>query len=100
MSNRSCREAAKRVDAIAACGVQWTPARVSRALLTAATQSLGVDRLSTATGQEQVLADDRSKAIHLVMLARLLKRIFEIDMQHCPNCAGGYHRIQSHSRRS
>ena len=43
----------------------------------------------TATlGQKRVLADDRSKAIQLVMLARLLKRVVEIDMAHCPNCGG------------
>jgi uncharacterized protein with PIN domain len=41
-----------------------------------------------ATGQKRVLADDRSKAIQLVMLARLLKRVVEIDLEHCPNCGG------------
>jgi hypothetical protein len=25
--------------------------------------------------------------------ARLLKRVFDIDMQHCPNCGGGELRI-------
>ena len=25
--------------------------------------------------------------------ARLLKRVFDIDMQHCPNCAGGQLKI-------
>jgi len=26
-------------------------------------------------------------------LARLLKRVFDIDMQHCPNCGGGEFKI-------
>lgn len=25
--------------------------------------------------------------------ARLLKRVFDIDMQHCPNCGAGEHKI-------
>jgi hypothetical protein len=39
-------------------------------------------------GQKRVLADDRSKVIQLVMLALLLKRVVEIDLEHCPNCGG------------
>jgi hypothetical protein len=35
-----------------------------------------------------VLVDDRSKAIQLVMLARLLKRVVEIYLEHCPSCGG------------
>jgi hypothetical protein len=34
------------------------------------------------------VADDRSKATQLVLLARLLKRVFEIDMAHCQTCGG------------
>ena len=34
------------------------------------------------------MADDRSKATQLVLLARLLKRVFEIDMAHCQTCGG------------
>jgi hypothetical protein len=41
-----------------------------------------------ALGHKRVLADDRSKAIKLLMFARLLKRMFEIDVQHCPNFGG------------
>jgi hypothetical protein len=41
-----------------------------------------------AFGHKRVLADDRSKAIKLLMFARLLKRMFEIDVQHCPNFGG------------
>ncbi len=26
---------------------------------------------------------------HRISWARLLKRVFDIDMQHCPNCGGG-----------
>ena len=37
-------------------------------------------------GHKRVLADGRSMAIQLVMLARLLKRVLDIDMEHCPNC--------------
>ena len=39
-------------------------------------------------GHKRVLADDRSKAIQLVMLVHLLKRVFSIDLEHCPNCGG------------
>ena len=41
-----------------------------------------------AVGQKPVLADERSETIPLVMLARLLKRMFEIDLEHRPNCGG------------
>jgi hypothetical protein len=48
------------------------------------------DQVRTAVaGHKRVLADDRSKVIQMVMLARLLKRVFDIDMEHCPNCGGG-----------
>ena len=30
---------------------------------------------------------------HRISWARLLKRVFDIDMQHCPNCGGGELRI-------
>jgi hypothetical protein len=32
---------------------------------------------------------DRSRQPHRIGWARLLKRVFDIDMQHCPNCGGG-----------
>jgi hypothetical protein len=40
------------------------------------------------TAIKRVLADDRSKAIQLVVLACVRKRMFEVDMEHCPNCGG------------
>jgi len=40
-------------------------------------------------GQEQSQADGRFEASQLMNGARLLKRVFDIDMQHCPNCGGG-----------
>ena len=30
---------------------------------------------------------------HRISWARLLERVFDIDMQHCPNCGGGELRI-------
>ena len=47
------------------------------------------DRLGTAAdGQKRVLPEGRSRASQLLSLARLLKRFFGIDTQHCPNCGG------------
>ncbi len=39
-------------------------------------------------GHKRALADYRSKAIQLVMLTRLLKRVCDIDIEHWPNCGG------------
>jgi hypothetical protein len=46
-----------------------------------------------ASGQEQSQADGRFEASQLMNGASLLKRVFDIDMQHCPNCSGGEFRI-------
>ena len=42
-----------------------------------------------ACGQNRALVDDRIGASQLMGWARLLKRVFDIDMQHCPNCGSG-----------
>lgn len=39
-------------------------------------------------GHNRALADDRFGESQLMNWARLLKRVFDIDMQHCPNCGG------------
>ena len=42
---------------------------------------------ATATGECEV---DTVQALpHRVSWARLLKRVFDIDRQHCPNCGSG-----------
>jgi hypothetical protein len=37
-------------------------------------------------GQQQSLADGWFEASQLMNGARLLKRVFEFDLEHCPNC--------------
>jgi hypothetical protein len=39
--------------------------------------------------QEQSLADGWLQASELMNGAHLLTRVFDIDMQHCPNCGAG-----------
>lgn len=39
-----------------------------------------------AVGHERVLAQGRFGASQLMKWARLLRRVFGIDIQHCPNC--------------
>ena len=39
-------------------------------------------------GQERVLAEGWSGESQSLSLARLLKRVFELDLEHCPNCGG------------
>ena len=41
-----------------------------------------------ATGHYQVLVEGRFGASHLMSWARLLKRVFALDLEHCPNCGG------------
>ena len=48
----------------------------------------------TQGGSEATAAGDRDldtvpTGPHRISWARLLKRVFDIDMQHCPNCGGG-----------
>jgi hypothetical protein len=52
-------------------------------------QPLARRRPIHTVGQEQSQANGRVEAIQLMNGARLLKRVFDIDMQHCPNCGGG-----------
>lgn len=37
-------------------------------------------------GRDRALVEGRSRASHLVSLARLLNRVHEIDLEHCPSC--------------
>lgn len=46
-------------------------------------------RWAGSPGQEGVLAYGRSRVNQLMSLGRLLRRVFDIDMQLCPNCGGG-----------
>ena len=41
-----------------------------------------------ASEREAETVQDQSRP-HRIRWARLLKRVFDIDMQHCPNCGGG-----------
>jgi len=41
-----------------------------------------------ASEREAETVQDQSRP-HRISWARLLKRVFDIDMQHCPNCGGG-----------
>jgi len=50
---------------------------------------IGARLRPAARGHERLLADGRLEASQLMNRARLLKRVFDIDMQHCPNCGGG-----------
>ena len=55
----------------------------------AAKVSLLALRWRAGVGHKRVLPEGRSRASQLLSLARLLKRTFGIDIQHCPNCGGG-----------
>ena len=52
------------------------------------------DRTRTANGavgvggHYRVLVEGRFGASHLMSWARLLKRVFALDLEHCPNCGG------------
>ena len=39
-------------------------------------------------GHNRTLAEGRSRASQLLSWARLLKRVFDLDLEHCPNCGG------------
>jgi hypothetical protein len=44
--------------------------------------------LRSTDGQERLLVEDRSGEIQPVSWAKLLKRVFDLDQAHCPNCGG------------
>jgi hypothetical protein len=50
--------------------------------------SCGARRMSQ-TGHNRALAADRFGASQLMSWVGLLKRVFNIDMRHCPNCGAG-----------
>ena len=39
-------------------------------------------------GHQRALAEGRSRASQLYSMAKLLKRVFDLDLEHCPNCGG------------
>ena len=43
-----------------------------------------------AVGHQRALAEGRSRASQLCSMAKLLKRVSEIEMEHCPNCDGEF----------
>ena len=45
-------------------------------------------RCMPAIGHYRVLVEGRFGASHLMSWARLLKRVFALDLEHCPNCGG------------
>jgi hypothetical protein len=42
----------------------------------------------TACGHDRALVEGRSGASQLKRLARLLNRVIDLNLEHCPNCGG------------
>jgi hypothetical protein len=52
-----------------------------------------VARCHHAPGADECEVETVQARPHRVSWARLLKRVFDINMQHCPNCGAGELRI-------
>ena len=51
-------------------------------------QTFALRRLAHAAGHHWVLVKGRLGASPLMSSARLLERVFDLDLEHCPNCGG------------